>query len=97
MPVWRAAPVRGWCARSVRRLRQAFLQLAAGGERYARVVPLREPFDFLRRENLAVVAQRVLQRIDDVIADDLGRACIVEHGTKRFERSHRLPLFSERL
>jgi hypothetical protein len=37
-----------------------------------------------------MIAQRVLQRIDDVIADDLRRAFVIEHGAKRFERGHLL-------
>src|SRR4051812_36853720 len=66
------------------------MQLARRGERDTRVVPAGEPFDLLRREDLPVIAQRVLQRIDDVVADDLRRAFVVEYGAKRFECGHLL-------
>src|SRR5579871_2060004 len=74
---------------STLRFRHTLLQLARSRERNPRVVPSGQPFDFLRREHLSVISQRVLQRINDVIANDFRRAFIVEHGAKRFERGHR--------
>jgi hypothetical protein len=49
---------------------------------------LREPLDFLRREEARAVAQRELQRVHDVIADDLGRFVVSDDGMQGFERAH---------
>lgn len=81
---WRAPPARIRTASG----RLHFIQDFSRRKGNARVVPLREPLNLLTREIAGMIAQRELQRIDDVIADDLRRLVVIDDSVKGFECAH---------
>ena len=65
-----------------------FIQNLRRRDRNARVIPLRQPLHFLRREKPGLIPQCKLQRIHNVIPDDLGRIFVGDNRVKGFECAH---------